>query len=133
MIRTHDDIARECAVGPVAHTSALGAEDEIARKTVSTTAAANSGCAEAGNDVSEASATTGEFPHLNDATGKFVAENDRRIVAKRVVKHVKVGAADSAIRDLELDLVVTAAWFFNIANVDVPITRGIFYKRFHCR
>jgi hypothetical protein len=58
-------------------------------------------------------------------------KNYRGIVAKRVVKHMKIGSADSTIGNLKLDLIVSTSWLFNFPYFDIPFSTRVFDKSFH--
>jgi hypothetical protein len=60
-----------------------------------------------------------------------MSKNNRGIVAKRVVKHMKIGSADSTIGNLKLDLVVSTSWLFNFTYLDIPFATRVFDKSFH--
>ena len=58
-------------------------------------------------------------------------KNYRGIVAKGVVKHMKIGSADSTIGNLKLDLIVATSWLFNFPYFDIPFATRVFDKSFH--
>jgi hypothetical protein len=60
-----------------------------------------------------------------------MSENNRRIVAKRVVKHMKIGSADSTIGNFKLDLIVSTSWLLNLPYLDIPFATRVFDKSFH--
>jgi hypothetical protein len=69
--------------------------------------------------------------HLHHGSRKLMPENDRGIIAKRIVKNVDVGSANSAIRNLELNLVVSATRFLNFAYIDIPFATRVLDQSFH--
>jgi hypothetical protein len=58
-------------------------------------------------------------------------ENDRGIVAKRIVKNMDIRSADSTIGNLQLYLVVSTTRLLNFPYVDVPFATRVFDKSFH--
>jgi hypothetical protein len=69
--------------------------------------------------------------HLNHGAGKLMSENNRGIVAKGVVKHMKIGSADSTIGNFKLDLIVSTSWLLNLPYFDIPFATRVFDKSFH--
>jgi hypothetical protein len=69
--------------------------------------------------------------YLHHGAGKFMTQNDRRIIAKRIVENVDVRAADSTISDFQLYLVVSATRFRNLAYIDVSFATRVLDQSFH--
>jgi hypothetical protein len=69
--------------------------------------------------------------HLDHGAGKFMSQDDRGIVAKRIVKDVDIGAAESTISDLQLYLAVSATRLLNFAYIYVPFATRILDQSFH--
>jgi hypothetical protein len=69
--------------------------------------------------------------HLDHGAGKLMPQNDRGIIAERIVKNVDIRAADSTISDLQLYLVVSATRFLNFAYIDVPFATRVLDQSFH--
>jgi hypothetical protein len=69
--------------------------------------------------------------YLNHCAGKLMSQNNRGIIAERIVKNVDIRAADSTISDLQLYLVVSATRFLNFAYIDVPFATRILDQSFH--
>jgi hypothetical protein len=69
--------------------------------------------------------------HFHHSARKFMPENHRRVVAKRIVKNMKVRSADSTIGNLELDFAVSTSRLFDLPYVDVAFATRIFNKSFH--
>jgi hypothetical protein len=70
---------------------------------------------------------------LNDRRCHFMPKDDRRKVAKGVVKNVQVCATNAAPGNLKFYLVWAATRFFNLTDLDVSRTFGEFYESFHIR
>jgi hypothetical protein len=60
-----------------------------------------------------------------------MAKDNGRIVAKRVMPNVNIGAAHPAVADLKLHLVVTARGLWNVQNTDISLTGCILYDSLH--
>jgi hypothetical protein len=60
-----------------------------------------------------------------------VPENHRRVVAKRIVKNMKIRPADSTISNFQLDFVVSTSRLFNVPYFDVSFAPRVFDKSFH--
>jgi hypothetical protein len=69
--------------------------------------------------------------YLNHGAGKLMPQNDRGIIAERIVKNVDICAADPTIGDLQLYLVVSATRFLNFAYIDVPFATCVLDQSFH--
>ena len=51
-----------------------------------------------------------------------MAKNDGRVIPEGVVEDMQIGAADTAVGDFDLDLLVSTLGFFDIQNADVAIS-----------
>ena len=91
----------------------------------------NGGGAQARNSLSQPGVVVNVPAHLNHGAGKLMPQNDRGIIAKRIVKNMDIRAADSTISDLQLYLVVSATRFLNFAYIDVPFATRILDQSFH--
>ena len=130
LVRTHDHVARERTVHPVAHPAPVPTEHEPAGAAVGTLAAGDRGGAQDGDRITGSHA--GDMvARLDHPARELVPQNHRRVVAKRVAQDVKVGPADAAECDLDLDLVLAAAGFFDIPDLDVPVPGRVLYECLH--
>jgi hypothetical protein len=70
-------------------------------------------------------------PLFYDCACELMAENDRGVIAERVVENVKVGSTDSTIGNFELDFAVPAARFLYFPYADVAFATRVFNQSFH--
>jgi hypothetical protein len=115
----------------VTHATAIGAKDEVSREAVLALTTGNCGGSQACNSLPYRGVVVDVPAHLDHGAGKFMPQNDRRIIAKRIVKNVDIRAADSTISDLQLYLVVSATRFLNFAYIDVPFATRVLDQSFH--
>ena len=130
LIGPRGHVTGKSAVDAVAHASPAWTEDEVAAAAVFAFAARHRRGAEHRDTLANRH-TTSERPGFNDRTGQFMAEDHRRIVAKRVVQHMKISAADTTKRDLDLDFIVAANRLRNFADLDVAVPGCVFDECFH--
>ena len=131
LVRTHDHVAGKCAIHPVPHAPAIGAKDEVSRAAVLALATGNGGGAQACDSFSQRGVVVDVPAHLHHRAGKLMPQNDRGIVAKRIVKNMEIRSADSTIGDLQLYLVVSATRFLNFPYIDVPFATRVLDQSFH--
>jgi hypothetical protein len=113
------------------HAPPIGAKDEVSREAVLALTAGNCSRAKACNSLPDRGVVIDVAPHLDHGAGKFMSQDYRGIIAKRIVKNVDIRTAESAISDLQLYLVVAATRFLNFAYIDVPFATRILDQSFH--
>jgi hypothetical protein len=113
------------------HAPAIGAKDEVSGKAILALATRNRGSAKSRNSLPDCGVVVDVPSHFHHGAGEFMTQNDRRIIAKRIVENVEIRAADSTISDLQLYLVVSATRFRNLAYIDVPFATRVFDQSFH--
>ncbi len=114
----------------MAHSTAIGAEDEIPGQAVFALPASDRGGSETGRTLSQANGRN-VLAYFDYCAGEFVAKNDRRVIAKCVVPDVDIGPANATIADLEFYLIIAAYRLFYINNPDVTLSGRIFNDSFH--
>ena len=62
---------------------------------------------------------------------ELMAKNDRGVISKGVMKHVKIGSANSTIGNFKLDFTVPASGFFHFPYTNVAFATRIFDQSFH--
>ena len=122
----------EGAIHPVAHAPPLDAKHKLAVAAVNAMAAGNRSGSKNAISVSCSKACY-ILSRLNDRRCHFMAKDDRRKIAKRVMKNVQVGPTDPTPGNLEFYLVWAATRFFNLTDLDVSRTFGELYESFHFR
>jgi hypothetical protein len=116
----------------VAHAPPLRAKHKLAVAAVNAMTAGNGSGSKNAIPVSRSEASY-ILSRLNDRRRHFMAKNDRRKIAKGVMKNVQVGPTDPTPGNLEFYLVWPATRFFNLTDLDVSRTFGEFYESFHFR
>jgi hypothetical protein len=131
LIGTHYNITRKRAIDTMSHPSSRGTEDEISGKAVGAAPTSDRGRAKPGNFVALFESSPGILPYLDHCPAKLMPQDHWRIVGKCIVKHMKIGPADTAICYLELDLIFIATRLLDLLNLDVSVSRRVLDKSFH--
>src|SRR5690606_14212708 len=104
LVRSDRDVFCKCAVHTVSHTAPVFAEHELTAVAVGTFSTSHGRCAKDGKGVAHPYILN--IPsYINNASGKLVAENYGRVIAKGIMIDVKIGPADSATVYLHQHLV----------------------------
>ena len=114
----------------MAHAAAAGAEDEVALAAVFAFAAGDGGGAQAGNAIAHRDGFN-FAAHFHDGAGELMAQDHGWEVAEGVVEDVEVSAADTAKRNLNLDLLRSGGRFFHIPNAHISIAGSVLHQSFH--
>jgi hypothetical protein len=130
LIGAKKHVTRQRAIHAVTHSSAIGAKNQISGQAILTLATRDGTGSQPGNSFPDTN--TVHIPaNFYDGACKFVAQDDRRKIAERVVEHVNVCSADAAKSDFNSHLIFFARWLRNIKNIDVTFPASVLHERFH--
>jgi hypothetical protein len=114
----------------MSHSAAMLAKDKMPGAAEFTAAAHDSRGAEPGHSLSNVAADN-VATHLDHCSRKLVTKYNRWAITQRIMQYVNIRTTDSAVRHLDLYLVVTAFRFSDLHDLHVSITGCEFHEGFH--
>jgi hypothetical protein len=106
LVGANTGVAGEGPADAVAHAATFGAEHEVAAQAPPAATTTHCGGAEHGVPPGAIDRSADRRAFLDHPTDEFVAQDDGREVAKRVMQDVQIGAADTAGGDLQFHLMI---------------------------
>jgi hypothetical protein len=113
----------------MSHSAAMLAKDKMPGAAEFTAAAHDSRGAEPGHSLSNVAADN-VATHLDHCSRKLVTKYNRWAITQRIMQYVNIRTTDSAVRHLDLYLVVTALRFFDIHPSTFPSPGATFMRAF---